>query len=125
MNKDGVLKWAESEFGVKPEYLWLKYPGYAVLRNPRTEKWFGIVMNVPKSRLGLPGEGEADVLDVKCSPLLTGSLLRREGFVPAYHMNKNAWIGILLDGTAAEDEIRELLRASYAMTAPKKRRKAD
>ena len=33
-----------------------------------------------------------------------------------HHMNKTHWLGVLLDGSAAEQTIRELLDISYSMT---------
>ena len=54
-------------------------------------------MNVPEHRLGLPGDGSVNVLDVKCDPRMIGSLLSEKGFLPAYHMSKSTWISVLLD----------------------------
>lgn len=39
--------------------------------------------------------------------------------VPAYHMNKRHWIGIVLNGTMTEEEVFQLIGESYALTAPK------
>ena len=36
--------------------------------------------------------------------------------VPAYHMNKENWISILLDGTVSADEIKPLLELRYQLT---------
>ena len=41
--------------------------------------------------------------------------------VPAYHMNKDKWISILLDGPEPDDEIKMLLDISFEMTRPKRR----
>ena len=43
-------------------------------------------------KIGLTGEGEVDILNVKCDPILSGSLRMQPGFFPAYHMNKEKWI---------------------------------
>lgn len=48
-----------------------------------------------------------------CDPLLTGSLVHENGFYPAYHMNKNSWITIALDGKADEEKIKWLLDMSF------------
>ena len=57
-----------------------------------------------------------DVLNIKCDPMMIGSLRMKEGFFPAYHMNKENWISILLDGTVSADEIKPLLELSYELT---------
>lgn len=80
-------------------------------------------MEVSRERLGLLGEGRADVLNLKVDPLLLGSLLETPGFLPAYHMNKAHWVSLLLDGPLAEEDIHPLLGMSYENVAPKGRKK--
>ncbi len=125
MDRFGIFDWVRDEFGTEPEYLWNKYPDYAVLRNRGNNKWYGIIMNIPKNKLGLQGEEIVDVLDVKCDKLLIGSLIGQEGFLPAYHMNKAGWISILLDGTVSDEEIKRFLFMSYEMVKPKKKAKRE
>ena len=57
-----------------------------------------------------------DVLNVKCDPLLIGSLRLKPGFYPAYHMNKDKWISIAMDGSVPSEEIKELVELSYQLT---------
>lgn len=42
---------------------------------------------------------------------------------PAHHMNKKHWISVILDGSMKDEELRELVAESYALTAPRTRRK--
>ena len=48
-----ILDYAFAEYGTEPEYLWKDSPNCAVLRHSSNNKWYGIIMDVPKSRLGL------------------------------------------------------------------------
>ena len=73
-------------------------------------------MRVKYRRLGLEREGAADIVDVKCGPLLMDAYRRQPGILPGYHMNKDHWITILLDGAAEDGLIRELLELSYDLT---------
>lgn len=41
--------------------------------------------------------------------------------VPAYHMNKQHWVSIILDGSMPQREILRLIRESYELTAPRPR----
>lgn len=66
-------------------------------------------------------EGIADVLNVKCDPVLIGSLRMQEGFYPAYHMNKETWISVLLDQPERDETIKNLLALSYEITKSKER----
>ena len=80
-------------------------------------------MDLPKSKLGLQGVELLDVVNFKCDPLLIGSLREEPGFFPAYHMNKDSWITVALDGSVPDDKIKMLLDMSYQATAPKTRKK--
>lgn len=40
--------------------------------------------------------------------------------VPAYHMNKQHWISIILDENMNDDEIKNLIAESYTLTLPAK-----
>ena len=37
------------------------------MRHPDTRKWFAIIMDVPKDKLGLTGQQRVDVINVKLS----------------------------------------------------------
>lgn len=124
MNRQAVFEWVKQQYGTAPEYLWMAHPNYAVLRN-ESGKWYAAIMDIPKHKLGLSGSEKVDVLNVKCDPLLIGSFCLQAGFLPAYHMNKNHWISILLDDTVADDEIKSLIDMSHTRTQPKKRRKTN
>lgn len=120
MDREALLTYVREQFAVEPDYPWAKYPNHCVLRHLGNRKWFAAVLEVSRKTLGLAGEGTADVLNVKCDPLLLGSLLESDGFLPAYHMSKTNWVSILLDGSVAEEEIVNLLTMSYEMTKGKR-----
>ena len=112
----------QDAYGTPAERLWAKFPDYAVFRHPMSGKWYAALLSVPQNRLGLEGDRTADILDVKCSPLMIGTLLPEPGFFPAYHMNKSTWISILLDGPVPDDTILSLLSLSYDSVSPKRRK---
>ena len=119
--RDRITQKILDAYGIQPEYLWANSPDSAVFRHLGSGKWFGLIMNVEKKRLHLTGDEAVDVLNVKCDPILIGSLRREPGFLPAYHMNKDSWISILLDGTVPDDRIMPLLDMSYDLVAPRTR----
>ena len=112
-----VLRFARQRWHTQPEYFWRTAPRYAVLRHSGSRKWYGLLMDVPRERLGLAGGGVVDILDVKCDPILSGSLRKSPGFLPAYHMHHDGWLTILLDGTVELEMVCSLLCASYELTA--------
>ena len=91
-----------------------------VLRHGGTGKWFGLLMRAPRDRVGLSGEGQAEVLNLKCDPLLGHGLAEAQPDIrPAWHMNKHHWITVRLEGEVTEDQLRGLIELSYRLTLPK------
>ena len=115
MDRKQLAEYVEERFSVSPDVPWEKEENY-VFRHRHNRKWFAVGLRVSYARLGIPREGQADILDVKTGPLLMGSYLGQPGILPGYHMNKSNWITLLLDGTAADETIRELLEISYELT---------
>ena len=67
--------------------------------------------------------GGALWLNVKCEPALTGMWQGAfEGIQPGYHMNKEHWISVRLDGSVPEDIVRTLIGESWRLTGAKARR---
>ncbi len=116
MDRSQVIAHIRDRFGGEPEYPWAGSPDSFIVRHASNRKWYALVMGVERRRLGLPGEGAVDVLNVKCGPILGGSYRSLPGVLPAYHMNKNHWLTVLLDGTVPDDAIIELLEISYDLT---------
>ena len=123
--KEELFAYALNNYGVEPDYPFSIAPTYAVLRHQSNRKWFALAMRLPYRTLGMNREGAVDILNIKCDPFLIGSLRGKPGFLPAYHMNKDKWLTVLLDGSAGREEITGLLALSYELTAvkaPKKRK---
>ena len=116
IKRSEIFGYAKEKYNAKPHYPFEKYRSYAVLRHSNDDKWFGLVMTVPREKLGLKGGGEVDVLDIKCHPANVNDLKTKPGFRPAYHMNKEHWLTAILDGSVSKDEIFSLLDESYDLT---------
>ncbi len=110
------------EYSVEPDYPFARDDVTCVFRHADNRKWFGIAMTVPYRTGGINRDGNVDILNIKCDPVLMGSLRGKPGFRPAYHMNKDKWITVLLDGSAGKEDITALLAMSYQMTAARIRR---
>lgn len=116
MDRTAILAYTAEQYGTEPDCPWPEYPEHQVLRHSKTRKWYGLIMAVDRDKLGLPGDGIVDILNVKSEPGVVYLSKDTPGILPAYHMNKQHWISILLDGTLDDDRTRSLLDASYAMT---------
>ena len=112
MDREEIFEYVKKQYGTIPEYLWSSSPDSAVLRH-HNGKWYAVIMNVERSKLGLDGDDTVEIIDVKCDPEMTGMIIQTYGFLPGYHMNKQHWITILLDGTVGESKILDFLDMSY------------
>lgn len=116
-----AVRYIKEQYGAEPEFLWAKTPGNAVFRHKGNNKWFAaLLLDMPRKKLGLPDGDRVDILDLKCDPVMIGSLLDGTRYLPGYHMNKEHWITLLLDGSIPNDELRAMIDLSYHITKGKK-----
>lgn len=110
-----VIQFIKQQYDIELEYLWAKFPRNAIARRADNNKWFAAILTVDKSKLGLPGEGIIEVLDLKMRPEDKGDLIDNQSYFPGYHMNKNHWFTICLDGRVEDDEIFSKITGSYLL----------
>ncbi len=125
MNRQELIKHISEIYGTEAEYPWASAPQYAVFRHANNRKWFAVIMDIPKSKLGLCSDDIIDIVNLKCDPILTGSVRIEKGIFPAYHMNKSHWISVSLDGSVEDETVRWLLSLSFDMTSLKIRKRKD
>ena len=118
-----LFSYAEEKYGSEAEYLWANAPYSAVLRNLFNRKWYAIAMRVAGNKLGLKTENPVAIVSVKCDPVLREFLLQREGYFPAYHLNKRTWITASLEGDVPFEELCRLIDMSYSLVSEAKRPK--
>ena len=82
--------------------------------------WYAVIMNVSKEKLGLEGKGKIDIIDIKNYPEIIGGLRKEKGELPAYHMNKEHWVSIILNDDFPKQRIFELLDLSFEITKKNK-----
>ena len=94
-----------------------------VFRHRENRKWFALVMfSLPREKLGAKDGGTVDILNLKCDPILQGSLLDGRRYFPGYHMNKEHWLTVVLDGSVSMEELKPLIDFSFDLTKTKKRK---
>ena len=121
--REEVFAYLKETYGALPEHLWARDPVSAVFRHQDNGKWFVLFMPVRADHLGLSGEEFIDLIDVKVPDgLLRDALLSRDGYLPGYHLNKQHWITVLLDGSVPLEEICGRIDESYVATASRKKK---
>lgn len=110
-----IAKLINEKYKVTPEFLWDKFPGYGVFRNTSSNKWFGIIMNIDRSKIISDKSGEIEILNVKLDSDVQ-NYLDVEGIYPSYHLSKKSWISIILDDTLPDKIIMDLVDISYNLS---------
>lgn len=107
-----ITKLINEKYNVSPEFLWDFVPDYGVFRNERSNKWFGMVMNLDKSKILQTETGEVEVLNLKLDDNVSKAL-KIKGVYSPYHSSKKNWVSIILDNTLSDEKIMELVDLSY------------
>ncbi len=122
-NTKNVLEYIKEKYDVEPEFLWMNSPDTAAIRHNGTKKWFGaLMMRLSKTKLGIDSDAKVDILNLKCDPMLIYSLVDNVRYFRGYHMNKEHWISVALNGTVPLAEVCSLIDMSYSLTSKKKKR---
>lgn len=116
MNRAGLERYIAEVYSTLGENPWAQSPTNTVFRHRHNQKWFALIMDIPREKLGLPGGEILSVVNVKCDPRLIGSFREEPRIFPAYHMNKAHWLTIALDDSADEGKLKFLLDMSYELT---------
>lgn len=116
---DNMVEYIKAEYGTEPEFLWPgRYPSYAVFRHGDNKKWFALVATIFGKSLGLNDDKAIDVINLKFDKNQTYDFAATSDHIfPAYHMDKNNWITVWLDGTLSDELLFELIRKSYLLSS--------
>lgn len=125
MTLDELKKYISDTYSTDMDYPWRKYPNHGVFRHSNNRKWFALLMDVSKDKLGLESTEMLNILNVKLEPMMIDVLKSLDGFFPAYHMNKSSWITIALDGSVDDEQIKNLIDISFNMTMSKVKMKKN
>ena len=118
MRKD-IEKYINETYDALQEYPWSDEPNFTTFKHKDNLKWFALIMDVPYEKLLINKSGIVNVINLKNIPEMIGSLRQEDGIFPAYHMNKEHWITVLLDGTIQKKKICNLIDVSYDLTKKK------
>ncbi len=110
-----IARFIHNEFNVSPEFLWEKFPSFAIFRRTDNKKWFVLIANIPLVKLKSRANTRdiVDIINVKVEDTKTRDILKKRGFYPAYHMNKTSWVTIILDGTVPDATVEQFIRESF------------
>ncbi len=91
-----------------------------VFRNAENRKWYALVMRLTRGKVEKTDSDEIiEVISFKASAEDHAFLLKKRGFLPAYHMGKSTWLTVILDDTVDDAEILKYIEKSRAFTVGK------
>lgn len=125
MTRQELTQYIADVYSTEPDTPWADSPTDEVFRHAANRKWFALCMRIPQRYLGIGKDELIDVLNMKCDPVMIGSLIGSGGFYPAYHMNKDKWISVVLDDKTDDEMLKTVLDISFELTAPKVKRKKE
>ena len=116
-----VIAYVRKKYGDELEFLWQKFPKNAIWRNKDNQKWYAALLAVPRNKLaGQTSEEEVEIIDIRFQKNEALEFAEsNDNVFPGYHMNKNNWVTIILDGSMATEQILELLDQSYRISLKK------
>ena len=114
-NTQQIIAYTKEKYQDNLEYLWSKFPEYAVLRRKDNQKWYAVIMVVKKDKIGLTGDGKIEIMNVRGEPEEIKNIIDGKKFFPAYHMNKKSWVTIGLESSLEVSEIIKRLDKSYIL----------
>jgi len=103
-----------------PVFMWEKFPGFGIFKNPNNGKWYGAIMNIDRSKFDRTKSGEIELINIKLDKSKIQELLTKDGFYQAWHMNKKSWITIALDETISDEDIMKYIEESHSFTVKKR-----
>lgn len=118
--KDDYISWIKNQFGAEPDFPWPDTPDYCVFRCPN-EKWFALVMRIKYKQLGLTGDENVWVVNIKADQTEIPNLIDHKSIFPAWHMNKKHWITVLLTAVTDFEKLCELTLKSYELVSKSKK----
>lgn len=115
MNIAEFIQQIQVRYHISADYPWAQSPESAVFRHPHNQKWFALAIKVKPMSIGRNGAEPVEVVNLKAKPEHIGSLRQIKGILPAYHMNKEHWISIVL-AEITPTLLWELVEESFCLT---------
>lgn len=117
-----IIKYVKEKYNGELEYLWKKFPENAIWRNKRNNKWYGLLLVISERKLGLESDKIIEIIDLRYSKDNIKEIIDNNKIFPGYHMNKESWITIRLNGDMNTKKKLELIDNSYKLSLAKSKR---
>ncbi|MCM1273109.1 MAG: MmcQ/YjbR family DNA-binding protein [Clostridium sp.] len=110
-----LIDYVRERYGDELEFLWPTSPENAIWRRKDNKKWYGVLLSIPRCKLGIDSQEVVEVVDLRAEPEKLERLVDGKRYFPGWHMNKKHWFTIILDESVSDDELFQRIDASYAL----------
>lgn len=114
-----IIKYIKEKYDDDLEFLWKKFDDNAVWRNKKNNKWYGALLIVSENKIGIESDKIIEIIDLRYQKEDIKNFVNNETIFPGYHMNKDNWITIKLDGSVKTEKIIKLVDNSYKISLEK------
>lgn len=111
-----IIKYVKEKYNDDLEFLWEKYDDNAIWRNKHNNKWYGLILTISESKIGIDSEEIVEIIDLRYKKENIDEIINNKTIFPGYHMNKKSWITIKLDNSVDTKIILDLLDNSYNLS---------
>lgn len=118
--KTQIMAWLAETYGTIPETPWEDSPTYYTFKTAHSNKWYALFMDIAPKCLSLEGDAAVQVVNLKADPEVIKKAVDNVHVFPAYHMNKQHWLTVLLNAATDVSALKNLLAASYELADGKK-----
>lgn len=117
--KTQIMQWLTDTYGTTPETPWDDLPSYYTFKTAHTDKWYALFMDIAPKCLSLQGDALVQVVNLKADAEDVKNAVDNVHVFPAYHMNKQHWLTVLLNATTDVALLKNLLAKSYVLADAK------
>ena len=81
MTREELKDYILETYNATTDFPWMRYPDNEVFRHPENQKWFALMMDVQRKVISGKATDQdiIPILNVKCDPILSGSLRSEPG----------------------------------------------
>ncbi|MBR0261797.1 MAG: MmcQ/YjbR family DNA-binding protein [Selenomonadaceae bacterium] len=112
-----IIEYIREKFSDEPEFLWEKFPNFAIFRRKGNRKWYALIASIPKKYLRLGDDEEIEILNLRVEPQELDKIFDGEKYFRGWHMNKKSRMTLLLNETLTLEEIFARLEKSYRLVS--------
>jgi len=65
LTRADMCAYVQVKYRTRPEQPWQRCPDRPALRHRLNAKWYAVIMNIARSKAGLHGAGQTDIINLK------------------------------------------------------------